>query len=84
MTSDGQPYHRWKYKQIIEEQVALGYLTKGGVTYHDSEEMSPHERHLALEAIKEILKSQSEENQRLLNNARVSQDNSAPKSGMHH
>lgn len=83
MTSDGQLYHRWKYKQIIEEQVALSYLTKGGVPYHDSDNMTPHERHIAYEAIKEILKAQSEESQRMINDAQVTRDNSTPKSGMH-
>ena len=54
MTSDGQPFHRFKFKSIIEEQVLLGYLTNGGVTYADSNEMSPYERKLALDAIKEL------------------------------
>ena len=60
LTSDGKSFAKVRYKEIISEQVALSYLTKGGVSYGDSEKMSPNERHLALESIKEILESQAE------------------------
>ena len=60
LTSNGQPYHRVRYKQIIEEQVTLGYLTKGGVSYGDTEQMTPYERKIALDVITDILKQQND------------------------
>jgi hypothetical protein len=57
LTSKGEPYHRVRYKNIIEEQVILGYLTKGGVAYGDSENMTPYERKLALETMKKFLEA---------------------------
>ena len=60
LTSDGQSYHRLKYKQIIQEQVTIGYLTKGGVSYSDTDNMTPYERQLAYDTIKEILKCQQD------------------------
>lgn len=60
MTSKGEPYHRVRYKNIIEEQVLLGYLTKGGVTYGDSEDMTPYERKLALETMKKFLETSND------------------------
>lgn len=79
MTSNGEPYHRARYKAIIQEQVLLGYLTKGGVTYSDTEDMSPHERKLALDAIKEILEGQSTAQRQVLQQHQSSND---PKSGL--
>lgn len=70
MTSKGQPFARVRFKEIISEQVTLGYLTKGGVTYGDSENMSPHERKLAIDAIKEILAQQAEAQQKAIENAK--------------
>ena len=60
LTSEGKPFVRARFEQIITEQVTLGYLTKGGITYGDSEQMSPHERHLALESITRLLEEQAE------------------------
>lgn len=60
MTSDGRSYHRERYKQIIAEQVTIGYLTKGGVTYSETDDMSPYERRIAYETIRDILESQAE------------------------
>ena len=37
----------------------IGYMSKGGVTYGDTEKMTPHERQLTLDALKEILESQA-------------------------
>lgn len=59
MTSDGQPYAVAKFRAIVQEQVMLGYLTKGGVTFGDSEQMTPYERTIALEVMKEILDKQN-------------------------
>ena len=60
LTSDGQPYARAKFKEIITEQVILSYLTKGGVTYGDTQQMTPYERQLAADAIQKFLKEQAE------------------------
>ena len=70
MTSDGKPFARVRFKEIISEQVAVGYLTQGGVTYGDSEKMSPHERKLALDAIRELLDAQAESYEKALNEAK--------------
>lgn len=61
MTSKGEYYPRVRFKQIIQEQVMLGYLTKGGVTYGDTENMTPYERKLAIEAMKEVIDTQNKE-----------------------
>ena len=37
----------------------IGYMSKGGVTYGDTEQMTPHERHITLNALKEILEEQA-------------------------
>lgn len=78
-TYDGKPFKREKYKSIIQEQVILSYLTKGGVTYGDSEMMTPHEREIALSAIKEILKVQSENQAKAVQEAKSANPNKTPK-----
>lgn len=55
MTYDGKSYKREKFKEIVSEQVMLGYLTKGGVTYGDTDNMSPYERRIAVDTIREFL-----------------------------
>lgn len=82
MTSDGQPFHRVKYKQIVSEQVTLGYLTKGGVSYRDSEEMTPYERKIALDTITEILNEQVSKQNEMIKQAEMNRKNSSPKSRM--
>lgn len=72
MTSNGQPFARVRFKEIISEQVTLGYLTKGGVSYSDSENMSPYERKLAIEAITDFLKAQAEAQEKAINEAHKS------------
>lgn len=79
MTSDGQPYHRAKYKEIVSEQVTLGYLTKGGVSYQDSEMMTPYERKIALDTMKEIYKSQQEQRDQAFQQMKLDQQNKTPK-----
>ena len=54
LTSKGQPYFRVAYKNIVEEQTLIGYLTNGGVTFGDTEKMSPHDRKLVLDFMKEV------------------------------
>lgn len=82
MTSDGQPYHRLRYKQIVEEQVTLGYLTKGGVTYQESEEMTPYERKIALDTITGILNDTAKKREEAIKQAEMSRKNQSPKSGL--
>lgn len=82
MTSDGQPLYRVKYKQIVSEQVTLGYLTKGGVSYRDSEEMTPYERKIALDTITEILNDQVSKQNEMIKQAEMNRKNSSPKSRM--
>lgn len=60
----------------------MSYLTKGGVPYGDSEDMTPYERKLALDAIKEILSVQAEQQSAEIDKAKMSQANSAPRSGL--
>lgn len=66
MTSDGRPYCRVRFEQIVEEQVTLGYLTKGGVSYSDTESMTPHERKLALEVVEKIIERQNKVRQEMV------------------
>lgn len=68
MTSNGEPYHRLRYRAIIQEQVMLGYLTKGGITYGDTELMTPHERKIAMDTIKEILEEQNKQRESAIKN----------------
>lgn len=83
LTSDGKPYAQLRYKEIIQEQVTIGYLTKGGVTYSDTEEMSPYERKIAMETIKEILKEQAEaQNQAMQKAMERKNSKKDPKSGL--
>ena len=80
MTSDGQLYHRAKFKQIISEQVTLGYLTKGGVSYSDSEEMTPYERKIALDTVRDIIDSEVKAKEKAIQDAKIARDNRSPKS----
>lgn len=82
MTSDGRPYHRVRYKQIVEEQVTLSYLTKGGVTYGDSEEMTPYERKIALDTMTEIINAQNGEADKMKRQSEMEKKNYSPRSGM--
>lgn len=69
LTSDGQPYHIAKFKEIVSEQTILGYLTKGGVSFTDSNNMTPYERRLATDAIREFLEAQNEAQKEAIENA---------------
>jgi len=57
---DGQPYHRVKFKSIVQEQIVIGYLSQGGVSFGDTERMTPYERQIAYDTLKEIIDSQIE------------------------
>ena len=82
LTSDGQPYHRLKYKQIISEQVTIGYMSKGGVSYRDTDNMTPYERKIAYETLKGIYDEQYAAQQKALDEARNRKNNDAPRSGL--
>lgn len=79
MTSDGQPFHRAKYKQIVQEQTMIGYLTKGGVSFRDTEYMTPYERKLVLDTMKEVIDRQNQAHEEAVN--RANSQNKDPKTG---
>lgn len=82
LTSDGQPFNRVQYKRIVEEQVTLSYLTKGGVTYRDSDRMTPHERKIALDTITKILSDTAERQKEEIRQHEMARKNQSPKSGL--
>ena len=82
MTSNGEPYYRARYKEIIKEQVVLGYLTRGGVSYEDSDHMTPYERMLSLEAIQDYLTEQNEAQKKAFESARGGRTIKDPKSAL--
>ena len=83
LTSDGQPYHRLKYKQIISEQVTIGYLSKGGVSYSDTDNMTPYERKIAYETLKGIYDEQYAAQMKAIEEASLRKSsNSVPRSGL--
>ena len=59
----------------------LAYLTKGGVTYGDSEEMSPYERKIALDTIQEVIDKQNQAQQEQIDAAKKER-NKDPKTGL--
>lgn len=69
-----------RFKSIVQEQVVIGYLSKGGVTYSDTERMSPYERKIVLDALKELLDKQNQEIQKHRGQSHHSQ--SDPKTGL--
>lgn len=62
----------------------LGYMTKGGVSFSESDEMTPYERQIALDTIREAYEEQNKAHQRAIEAAQIQKNNSAPKSGLHH
>lgn len=46
----------------------IGYLSKGGVTYGDTEGMTPHERKIAMDTLKEILEEQHKQREQIYRN----------------
>ena len=84
MTSDGQPYAPQRYKEIIKEQVALSYYTKGGVSYSDSDSMTPYERKIANQVMREILDESAKQQADAIEKAKLRKNNESPKSGLYH
>lgn len=59
----------------------IGYLSKGGVTYSDTEDMTPYERKIVLDTLSEIYTEKSNAQQQIMDEAKLKQQNSSPKSG---
>lgn len=59
----------------------LAFLTKGGVTYGDSEEMSPYDRKIALDTIQEVLDKQNQAQQAQIDAAKREREQD-PKTGL--
>lgn len=57
---NGRLYTQVRYDQIIEEQVAISYASKGGISISDTDEMCPYDRSLVLKAIQDIRKAEAE------------------------
>lgn len=53
----GKPYKVVKYESIVADQTLISYLT--GMTYYDTESMTPFERDKILDNIKIIKASES-------------------------
>lgn len=64
--------------------MTLSFYTKGGVSYSDSDRMTPYERKIAVQTIREILDDQARAQAEAIEQARLQHDNQAPKSGAHH
>lgn len=82
LTSDGKPYGQVKFKQIVSEQVTIGYLSQGGVSYRDTETMTPYERKIAYEVLNNIYEEQSKVHKKAMEEASLNRKNSSPRSGM--
>lgn len=65
---DGRLYTQLRYDQIIEEQVAISYATKGGISISDTDEMCPYDRERVLKAIQDIRKSEADAQSSALGN----------------
>lgn len=51
---DGRTYKHHKYDEIIKEQVIISYLSKGAISVQELDEMSPYDRKLISDTLKEI------------------------------
>ena len=63
------PFGPLKYKSIVQEQVYLSYITKGGVSYSDSEKMTPYERKVAVDFMVDLMDKQSKAIEEAKNNS---------------
>lgn len=68
---DGQWYSQHKYKQIIDEQVAISYASKG-ISIADTDELSPFDRKLILESILKIKDAEKEAMDKASGNRNIS------------
>lgn len=57
----------------------ISYLSKGGVTYGDTEEMTPYERKVAYDTLREIYDEQAKAQKKAMEQARASREKSSQK-----
>lgn len=79
LTSDNKPFAPVKYKSIISEQVLISYLSKGGVTYGDTENMTPYERKVAYDTLREIYDEQAKAQKNAIEQARAKREKNESK-----
>lgn len=53
-------YKQQRYHEIVEEQVAISYASKGGVTISDTDDISPYDRKIILKSILKIKEAESD------------------------
>lgn len=63
----GRLYTQVRYDQIVEEQTAISYASKGGVTIADTDEMCPYDRGLVLKSIMKIKEAEAEAQEKAMN-----------------
>ena len=56
---NGRLYKQERYDRILEEQVAISYASKG-ISIADTDQLSPYDRQVILNAIKEIKEAEAE------------------------
>lgn len=57
-------------------------MSKGGVSYSDTDNMTPYERQIAYETLKGIYDEQYAVQQKAFEEARLQKNNNAPRSGL--
>ena len=69
MTTDsGRPYKAVRYDEIIEEQVAISYISKGGISLMDTDGVSQYDRKIILQSLLKIKEQESENLKKMSNN----------------
>lgn len=58
----GESYANFRYKQIVEEQVTIAYMSKGAISFTELDSLSPYDRDLVL---KNIIKIKEEEKKQI-------------------
>jgi len=53
ISDNGLPYKQNKYKDIIEEQVLISYISQS-LTFADTDYLCPYDRKIVLESLKNI------------------------------
>lgn len=57
-TKDGRFWKQVRYDQIVEEQVAISYASKG-ISISDTDEMTPYDREQILKMIQKIKEAEN-------------------------
>lgn len=61
MTTDsGRPYKAVRYDEILEEQVAISYISKGGISLMDTDGVSQYDRKIILQSLLKIKEQENE------------------------